>query len=136
MTKGDSAPAKGFVFFSIMPEITTEATPRKYAEVATQPLPPKRAPAMRPTKGIFAPQGINEVVIIVIRLSRSFSMVLEAIIPGTPQPLPISIGINDFPESPNLRKIRSIINATLAIYPHASRNARNINNTNICGTNP
>ena len=29
-----------------------------------------------------------------------------------------------------------MINATLAIYPHASRKARKINSTSICGTNP
>ncbi len=29
-----------------------------------------------------------------------------------------------------------MINAILAIYPHASKNARKMNNTNICGTNP
>ena len=46
--------------------------------------------------GSFAPHGINVVVIIVILRSLSFSMVREAIIPGTPQPLPISIGINDW----------------------------------------
>ena len=63
-------------------------------------------------------------------------MVLEAITPGTPHPVPINIGIKDLPERPNLRKIRSMINATRAIYPQASKNARKINNTNICGTNP
>ena len=41
---------------------------------------------------------MNVVVMTVIRLSRSFSIVLEAIIPGMPQPVPIRIGINDFPE--------------------------------------
>ena len=47
--------------------------------------------------------------------SLSFSMVREAITPGTPHPLPISIGMKDFPERPNLRKIRSIMKATRAI---------------------
>ena len=65
--------------------------------------------------GSFAPQGINVVVIIVIFLSLSFSIVLDAIIPGTPQPLPISIGINDLPERPNFLKILSMMNATLAM---------------------
>ena len=65
--------------------------------------------------GNLAPQGTNVVVIIVILRSRSFSIVLDAIIPGTPQPLPINIGINDFPERPNFLKILSIINAILAI---------------------
>ena len=91
---------------------------------------------MRPMIGSFAPHGINVVVITVILLSLSFSIVRDAIMPGTPQPLPISIGINDLPDSPNLRKIRSIINATRAMYPHASRKARNKNRTSICGTKP
>ena len=86
--------------------------------------------------GSLAPQGINVVVIIVIFLSLSFSMVRDAIIPGIPHPEPINIGINDFPDKPNFLKILSMIKATLAIYPQLSRNARNKNNTNICGTNP
>ena len=72
----------------------------------------------------------------VILRSLSFSIVLEAIIPGTPHPVPISIGINDFPESPNLRKILSMIKAILAIYPQDSRKAKKANNTSICGTKP
>ena len=51
----------------------------------------------------------------VILRSRSFSMVREAMMPGTPQPLPMSIGIKDFPERPNLRKILSMMKAILAI---------------------
>ena len=73
------------------------------------------APAIMAINGSFAPQGINVVVIIVMRRSRSFSMVLEAIMPGMPHPEPISIGIKDLPERPNLRKIRSITNAIRAI---------------------
>ena len=69
---------------------------------------------------VFAPHGINEATIIVILLSFSFSIVLVAIIPGTEHPVPISIGMNDFPESPNLRKILSKINAILDIYPISS----------------
>ena len=86
--------------------------------------------------GSFAPQGTNVVVMIVILRSRSFSIVREAITPGTPHPLPISIGMNDFPDNPNLRKIRSMINAIRDIYPQDSRNARKMNSTSICGTNP
>ena len=56
--------------------------------------------------------------------------------PGTPQPVPISIGIKDFPESPNLRKMRSITNATRAIYPQDSKKAKKRNSTSICGTKP
>lgn len=56
--------------------------------------------------------------------------------PGTPQPVAISIGMNDLPERPNLRKIRSITKAIRAIYPQDSRKARNKNSTSICGTKP
>ena len=98
--------------------------------------PSKNAPAIKAMIGSLAPQGINVVVIMVILRSLSFSIVLEAMIPGTPHPLPISIGMKDFPERPNLRKILSMIKATRAIYPHDSRNARKINNTSICGTKP
>ena len=81
--------------------------PIKYAEVETIAEPPKSAPAIIPINGTLAEQGINVVVMIVIRRSRSFSMVLEAMIPGTPQPVPISIGMKDLPERPNFLKIRS-----------------------------
>ena len=91
------------------------AIPTKYAEVATQAEPPKIAPAIIAMNGTLAPQGIKVVVIIVIRRSRSFSIVPEAIIPGTPHPVPISIGMNDLPERPNLRNIRSSTNAIRAI---------------------
>ena len=76
---------------------------------------PKIAPATIAMNGSLAPQGINVVVIIVILRSLSFSIVREAMIPGTPQPEPISIGMNDLPERPNLRKILSIMNAIRAI---------------------
>ena len=91
------------------------AIPIKYALGATHHAPPKIAPAIIAINGSFAPQGINVVVIIVILRSRSFSIVLDAIMPGTPQPVPISTGIKDLPESPNLRKIRSSTNAILDI---------------------
>jgi hypothetical protein len=57
-------------------------------------------------------------------------------IPGTPQPVPISIGMNDLPERPNFLKIRSMMKATRAMYPQDSRNARKMKSTSICGTNP
>ena len=65
--------------------------------------------------GIFAPQGTKVVVIMVMRRSRSFSMVREAITPGTPQPEPMSMGMKLLPERPNLRKIRSMMKATRAM---------------------
>ncbi len=136
MTNGAGSPAKRFVFFSIIPDRMIAAIPTKYAEGATQGAPPNRAPATMAINGSLAPQGIKVVVIMVMRRSRSFSMVREAIMPGTPHPVPMRIGINDFPDRPNLRKIRSITNAIRAIYPQDSKNARKIKSTNICGTNP
>ena len=131
ITNGAGSPANIFVFLSMIPEIMIAAIPTKYAEVATQAEPPNIAPAIIAINGTFAPQGINVVVIIVIFRSRSFSIVLDAIMPGTPQPVPISIGMNDLPERPNFLKIRSSTNAILAIYPQASKNARSRNNTSI-----
>ena len=98
-----------------MPEMTIAAMPRKYAEGATQEAPPNSAAVIRAMIGSLAPQGIKVVVMIVIRRSRSFSIVLEAMTPGTPQPVPISIGIKDLPLNPNLRKIRSMTKAIRAI---------------------
>ena len=115
MTNGAGSPANGFVFFSMMPEMMMAAMPMKYAEVATHALPPKIAPAIMAINGTFAPQGINVVVMMVMRLSRSFSMVREAMIPGTPQPVPMSMGINDLPLRPNLRNTRSSTNAIRAM---------------------
>ena len=43
------------------------------------------------------------------------TLLSAAITAGTPQPLPTSIGMNDLPERPNLRKRRSMMNATRAI---------------------
>ena len=97
---------------------------------------PKITPEIRAITGSFALHGIKLVVIIVILLSRKFSIVLLAIIPGTEHPVPTSIGIKDLPESPNLRNTLSITNAILDIYPHISRNDKNANKIIICGTNP
>lgn len=93
--------------------------------------PLKIAPAIIAINGTFAPQGIKVVVIIVIRRSFSFSIVREAMIPGTPHPIPTSIGMKDLPDKPNLRKIRSMMNATRARYPQYSRIARRMNSTSI-----
>ena len=92
MTKGAGSPANMRVFFSRMPLMTMAATPMKYAEVATQPALWNSAPAIRPMMGILAEQGMKVVVIMVILRSRSFSMVREAMTPGTPQPVPMSMG--------------------------------------------
>ena len=98
-----------------MPLMITAATPMKYAPVETQPELWNSAPAINATMGIFAPQGMKVVVIMVILRSRSCSMVREAITPGTPQPEAISMGMNDLPERPNLRKMRSMMKAIRAM---------------------
>ena len=51
---------------------------------------------------------------IVIRLSLSFSIVREAIIPVTAHPQETVSGNNDFPDRPNFRNTLSRINATRA----------------------
>ena len=66
----------------------------------------------------------------------SFSIVRVAMIPGTPHPEPIRNGMKLFPERPNLRKILSMINAILAMYPQSSRSERKKNTIAICGANP
>ena len=88
--------------------------------VAISGLPPKNADVIIKTISILAAQGINVARIIVILLSFSSSIVLHDIIAGTPQPVPITIGIKDFPDRPNLLNILSNINATLAMYPLSS----------------
>ena len=83
--------------------------------MATQPALWNSAPAISAMIGIFAPQGMNVVVMMVILRSRSFSIVRDAMTPGTPQPEEISIGMKDLPDRPSLRKIRSMMNATRAM---------------------
>ena len=43
------------------------------------------------------------------------SMVREAMMPGTPQPVATSMGMKDLPERPNLRKMRSRTKAMRAM---------------------
>ena len=64
--------------------------------------------------GIFAPQGIIVVVMMVMRRSFSFSMVFVAVTAGTPQPDATSIGMKLLPDRPKRRKTRSMMNATRA----------------------
>ena len=72
---------------------------------------PNSAPANRAMMGILAPQGMKPVVMMVIFRSRSCSMVREAMMPGTPQPVATSMGMKDLPDRPKRRKIRSMIKA-------------------------
>ena len=61
---GAGSPANIFVFLSIIPDTRIAPIPKKYALGATQPAPPKIAPAIIAINGTFAPHGINVVVII------------------------------------------------------------------------
>ena len=72
-------------------------------------------PMSRAMIGSLAPQGINVVVMTVIRRSFSFSMVLVAMTPGTPQPEDTSIGMKDLPDRPKRRNTRSMMKATRAM---------------------
>ena len=72
----------------------------------------------------------------VILRSRSCSMVREAMMPGTPQPVATSMGMKLLPLRPNRRKTRSMMKAIRAMYPISSRTHSRRNNTSICGTNP
>ena len=65
--------------------------------------------------GILALQGMKVVIMAVIRRSRSFSMVREAMTPGTPQPVPMRMGMKDLPDRPKRRKIRSMMKAIRAM---------------------
>ena len=136
ITKGAGSPANIFVFLSMIPDTMIAAIPRKYALGPTHHAPPKSATAIMEMMGSLAPQGMNVVVMMVIRRSRSFSMVRDDMIPGTPQPVPMRIGIKDLPERPKRRNILSMMNATLAMYPQDSRIARKMKSTSIWGTNP
>ena len=64
---------------------------------------------------------MNVAVMIVGRLSLSCSMVLEAIIPGIPQPDEDQSGMKLLPDSPKCLNTRSITNAIRTIYPQSSR---------------
>ncbi len=86
--------------------------------------------------GSLAEHGMNVVVIAVILRSLSLSIVRDAIIPGTPHPVPMRMGMNDFPDRPNLLKTRSITKAILAMYPLSSNITRRTNSTSIWGRKP
>ena len=72
-------------------------------------------PMSRAMIGSLAPQGMNVVVMTVMRRSFSFSMVLVAMTPGTPQPEDTSMGMNDLPDRPKRRNTRSMMKATRAM---------------------
>ena len=86
--------------------------------------------------GSLAPQGIMVVVMMVIRRSFSFSMVLVAMTAGTPQPEAMSIGMKDLPDRPKRRNTRSMMKATRAMYPQPSKKPSRMNSTISCGMKP
>ena len=96
----------------------------------------KNAPAKSAITGSLAPQGINVASIAVARLSLSFLIVRQAMIAGIPQPVPMIIGITDFPERPTLLKIGSRTTVALDIYPQSSRSAIRKYITITRGRNP
>ena len=100
-----------------------KAIPTKYITGPTHVASEKNAPAKSAITGSFAPHGINVQSIAVARRSLSFLIVRHAIIAGTPQPVPITIGITDFPERPTLLKIGSSTTVARAMYPQSSSNA-------------
>ena len=83
----------------------------KYVDGATNGLSGKKAPAIKAIIANLAEHGINVAVMIVIRRSRSFSMVRLAITAGTPHPVAINIGMNDLPDKPKRLKTRSMTKA-------------------------
>ena len=130
MMKGAGAPDTAWNFLMMIPEMMTRMIPITYAKTATQTLP-ARAPAIAEMTGSFAPQGMNVHVMAVIRRSDSLSMVLVDMTPGTPHPVLTIRGMNDFPERLKYLKIRSMTNATRAMYPTSSRMTRQMNRTII-----
>ena len=101
----------------------TRTMPTRYMVADTHHASAKNAPAKRAITGIFAPQGMNGVNMAVVRRSRSLRIVRDAITPGMAQPVPMTMGITDLPESPTRLKIGSSTTVALAIYPQSSRRA-------------
>lgn len=90
--------------------------PEKYRHIITSaPFPGKNAAAKTEYIGIFAEQLIYGVSIIVILRSRSDETVRVAIIAGTEQPKPMSMGTMLRPERPIFRRGLSMTKATRAM---------------------
>ena len=115
MMNGAASPAKKLDFLSAMPPRMTIAMPMTSMSGATYHCSRKKMAANIAMITVLAPQGMNVARMTVMRWSRSFSIVRDAMTAGTPQPLPTSIGMKDLPESPNLRNRRSMMNATRAM---------------------
>ena len=74
--------------------------PTKYISGPTQKASAKNTPANRAITGSFAPQGMKGVSIAVALRSRSLRIVRQAIMPGIAQPVPMTKGMTDLPDSP------------------------------------
>ena len=70
-----------------------------------------------------------------MRRSRSEERVRVAMMAGTEQPKPMSIGTKLRPERPSFLKGLSITKATRAIYPVSSRMERKKNRVTMIGRN-
>ena len=110
--------------------------PTRYMVDPTHDASAKNAPANNAITGSFAPHGINGVSIAVALLSLSLRMVRQAMIPGIAHPVPMTIGITDFPESPTLLKMGSRTTVARAIYPQSSKRAIRKYITITSGRNP
>ncbi len=73
----------------------------------------KKAAVMRVYTASLAPQLMRGITMMVVSLLRLFSRILVAIIAGTEQPKPMSIGMKLFPWRPILCMILSITKAAL-----------------------
>ena len=93
----------------------------------------KNAPINNIYTGSRAEQLINGTIIIV--MARSFLLVISraAMMAGTLQPKPISIGMNELPCNPIRCMILSMVYATRAMYPESSIRLRKKNMMMIFG---
>ena len=95
--------------------------PSRYNAISTNgSYPGKNAPAKSTITGKRALHDMNGVTSIVISLLLRLSIVRVAIMAGTLQPKPMSMGMNDFPCRPILCISLSMMNAARAIYPESS----------------
>ena len=123
MIKNDLRNLYPVIFFTNNAPRKINTAPARYMVGPTHEASAKNAPANNAITGSFAPHGINGVSMAVALLSLSFRMVRHAMIPGIAHPVPITIGITDFPDKPTLLKIGSKTTVARAIYPQSSKRA-------------
>lgn len=92
-----------------------------------------KTPEIKAMISSLAEQGMKVAVIMVMRRSRSFSIVRLDMMAGTPHPVAINMGIKDFPDKPKRLKIRSMTKAIRLMYPISSKTPRQTKSTKICG---